>query len=84
MQLSFLSLTTSISYSFQPRRDSSINSSFVGDKSNPFSQIVLNSSILYATPPPDPPRVNEGLIMHGNPISFWTSNASSIECAIPD
>ena len=56
MQLSLLSLTTSISYSFQPKRDSSINSSFVGDKSNPFSQIVLNSSILYATPPPDPPR----------------------------
>ena len=70
IQLSFLSLTTSISYSFHPNRDSSIRSSFVGDKSNPFSQIVLNSSMLYAIPPPDPPRVKEGLMMHGNPISF--------------
>src|SRR3546814_5812421 len=33
MQLSFLSRTTSISYSFQPIRDSSISSSLVGDRS---------------------------------------------------
>ena len=84
MQLSLQSLTTSISYSFHPIRDSSIKSSFVGDNSNPFSQIVLNSEILYAIPPPVPPIVNEGLIMHGNPIFSCTSIASLIECAMPD
>ncbi|MNL73530.1 hypothetical protein D3C87_1990020 [compost metagenome] len=46
MQLSFLSCTTSISYSFQPISDSSINSSLVGDRSRPRSQISSNSSRL--------------------------------------
>ena len=46
MQLSALSRTTSISYSFQPIKDSSIKSSEVGDKSKPRVQISLNSSIL--------------------------------------
>ena len=70
IQLSLQSLTTSISYSFQPIKDSSIKSSLVGDSSRPFSQIVLNSDMLYAMPPPVPPIVKEGLIMQGNPISF--------------
>ena len=70
MQLSSLSLTTSISYSFHPIRDSSIKSSLVGDNSSPFSQIVLNSVILYAIPPPVPPMVKEGRMIQGNPISF--------------
>ncbi len=46
MQLSFLSRTTSISYSFQPISDSSINSSLVGDRSRPRVQISSNSSRL--------------------------------------
>ena len=46
MQLSFLSRTTSISYSFQPISDSSINSSLVGDRSRPRAQISSNSSRL--------------------------------------
>ena len=46
MQLSFLSLTTSNSYSFHPINDSSINNSFVGDKLKPFLQISSNSLIL--------------------------------------
>ena len=70
IQLSSQSLTTSISYSFHPIKDSSIRSSFVGDNSRPFSQIFLNSEMLYAIPPPVPPIVKEGLMMHGNPISF--------------
>ncbi len=45
-QLSFLSRTTSISYSFQPISDSSINSSLVGDRSRPRAQISSNSSRL--------------------------------------
>ena len=46
MQLSALSRTTSISYSFQPNIDSSINNSLVGEASKPRSQIVINSSRL--------------------------------------
>ena len=84
MQLSSQSLTTSISYSFQPISDSSIKSSLVGDNSRPFSQIFLNSEILYAMPPPVPPIVKDGLIMQGKPISFCTIRASSILWAIPD
>ena len=43
MQLSCLSRTTSISNSFHPMTDSSINSSLVGEASNPRSQISRNS-----------------------------------------
>ena len=46
MQLSALSLTTSSSNSFQPIKDSSIRSSLVGDRSKPFSHMVLNSLML--------------------------------------
>ena len=46
IQLSFLSRTTSISYSFQPIKDSSINNSLVGDNSKPRAQISSNSSRL--------------------------------------
>ena len=44
MQLSFLSRTTSISYSFQPMRDSSMRSSWVGERSSPLLQIETKSS----------------------------------------
>ena len=46
MQLSLRSRTTSISNSFQPRTDSSIRSSRVGESSSPRSQISTNSSRL--------------------------------------
>ena len=46
MQLSLRSRTTSISNSFHPISDSSINSSLVGDRSKPRSQISSNSSML--------------------------------------
>ncbi len=46
MQLSFLSRTTSISYSFQPSSDSSMSSSWVGESSKPRPQISSNSSLL--------------------------------------
>ena len=70
MQLSFLSLTTSISNSFHPITDSSIKTSLVGDKSNPLFTIFSKSLILYAIPPPEPPRVKDGLINTGKPIFF--------------
>ena len=79
MQLSFLSLTTSISNSFHPTKDSSINNSFVGESFRPFMHISSNSFKLYAIPPPVPPKVNEGRMTQGNPISLYISHASSIE-----
>ena len=46
IQLSFESLTTSISYSFQPNNDSSNKISVVGEISKPLFDISRNSSIL--------------------------------------
>ena len=46
MQLSALSRTTSISYSFQPSTDSSISTSVVGEASRPPATICSNSSLL--------------------------------------
>ena len=46
MQLSFLSRTTSISYSFQPSTLSSMRISLVGEASKPRSQISMNSPLL--------------------------------------
>ena len=82
--LSFLSLTTSISYSFHPKSDSSINTSVVGDNSNPRLTIVINSSSLFAIPPPLPPSVKEGRIINGYLIEFAILIASSNVFAISD
>ena len=61
-----LSRTTSISYSFQPMILSSTSTSVIGDAASPRSMISLNSSRLYATPPPRPPSVREGRMMDGS------------------
>ena len=84
MQLSFLSLTTSISYSFQPPRNLSMKISEVGDNSSPLLQISSNSSLLYAIPPPDPPIVKLGLNTQGKPILSKRIFASSKLWASPD
>ena len=68
IQLSALSLTTSISYSFQPATDSSTRISLVGELSIPLEAIFLNSSRVVAIPPPVPPSVKEGLMITGSPI----------------
>ena len=68
MQLSAWSRTTSISNSFQPSKDSSINNSLVGEASRPRRQMASNSSALYAMPPPDPPSVKLGRITMGKPM----------------
>ena len=68
IELSFESLTTSISNSFQPNNDSSISTSCIGLALRPFSISFLKSSILYATDPPVPPSVKEGLIITGKPM----------------
>ena len=82
IQLSLVSRTTSISYSFQPIKDSSMSNSLVGERSNPRMQIASNSSRLYAIPPPEPPMVKDGRIMAGKPIRVCTSNACSNVWAI--
>ena len=84
MQLSRLSRTTSISNSFQPSKDSSISNSSVGERSNPLRQISSNSSVLYAIPPPLPPRVNDGRITQGKPSWLCTCRASSMLWAIAE
>ncbi len=84
IQLSFLSLTTSISYSFQPRTDSSIRTSEVGDASIPFSTIFINSSLVYAIPPPVPPSVNDGRMITGKPSVSSASSPWDRSCASND
>ena len=69
MALSARSRTTSISNSFQPRTDSSISTSLVGEASSPCSTMSKNSSRLYAMPPPVPPSVNDGRITAGSPTT---------------
>ena len=76
IQLSFLSLTTSISYSFQPSRHSSIKTWFCGDSCIPSLTILKKSFLFFAIPPPKPPKVNEGLIIAGRPIFFKHLDAS--------
>ena len=77
MQLSVLSLTTSISYSFQPATDSSTRISFVGELSIPLEAIFLNSSRVFAIPPPVQPRLKEGLQITGSPTLSRLESAAS-------
>ncbi len=81
--LSFLSLITSSSYSFQPATDFSTKTSDIGERSNPLVTISVNSSLLNATPPPKPPRVKLGLTTKGNFNLQLNSSASVKSCAYP-
>ena len=41
--------------------------------------------MLYAIPPPVPPKVKAGRMIRGNlPIIWWTARASSIVVAVPE
>ncbi len=75
--LSARSLITSSSYSFHPIRPSSISTCCIKLMSSPCLTIPSSSLMLFAIPPPVPPRVKDGLITRGYPSSFATSNASS-------
>jgi hypothetical protein len=79
--LSAWSRITSSSNSFQPSTDSSIRTSCDGDSSSPFWTIFLKSAAVFATPPPEPPSVNDGRITSGRPISFAIRSASARERA---
>ena len=67
--LSFKSRMSSNSYSFQPFKYSQQEL----DRRALFKPLFTdasNSSSLYATEPPEPPKVNEGLIIAGKEILF--------------
>ena len=79
-----LSRMTSISYSFQPIRDSSIKTSLLSEASKPAPAISKSSFSSWAMPPPVPPRVKAGLIIKGQvPISLATAFTSSRSWAQP-
>ncbi len=63
--LSRPSRITSSSNSFHPNTDRSTNAVPTGDSESPRSSSSAYSSRLYPTPPPVPPRVNEGRMMAG-------------------
>ena len=63
--LSSPSRITSSSNSFQPNTERSMSTERVGERSRARSMRVVNSSRLYAMPPPVPPRVNDGRMMAG-------------------
>ena len=79
--LSAVSRMTSSSNSFQPSTDSSIRTSWVGDSARPFCTIRRKSAAVRATPPPDPPIVNDGRTTSGRLISFAIASASASERA---
>ena len=66
--LSLRSRITSSSYSFQPAIDSSIRISEIMLASSPRAAISSNRAGSVTTPPPVPPRVNEGRMMSGKPM----------------
>jgi len=57
MQVSAASRITSNSISFHPTTDSSTSTWWMRDRVSPISTILESSSLVYAIPPPDPPRV---------------------------
>ncbi len=63
--LSALSRITSSSYSFQPRIDSSINTSVVGLAESPAPAIRRRSASSWAKPEPTPPMVKLGRTTSG-------------------
>ncbi len=82
MTLSARSRSSSSSYSFQPKRHSSIRISWTGDISSPRVTIRSKSAACHTMPPPVPPSVYEGRMTTGLkpcplPSDWATSLASS-------
>ena len=80
--LSFKSLISSSSYSFQPFKYSSTSTCPVGLSFKPLFTDISNSSSLNATEPPDPPNVKEGLIIAGKEIFSSKFVASSSDLTV--
>ncbi len=82
--LSARSRITSSSNSPQPITDSSSSTWEIGEASRPSATMRSNSSSVRAMPPPRPPSVNAGRMMHGRAgsMSCSAARASSAERAI--
>ena len=63
-----LSLRSSNSNSFHPKILFSTKTSCTGENFNPLFKASSKSSSFSTKPPPEPPKVKDGLITNGNPI----------------
>jgi len=77
-----LSRNNSSSYSFQPMIDCSTNTSCVGEACKPLLRAASKSFGSLTKPPPVPPKVNEGRITKGKPVSCAISLPSKKERAV--
>ena len=82
--LLLLSRSNSNSYSCQPKSAFSTNTSWEGEASKPRFKAASNSDFSFTKPPPVPPKVNEGRITNGKPISCAISLPSKKEFATRD
>ena len=80
--LSAASRKSSNSYSFQPNTAFSTSTSCIGDAVRPRSKAPSSSSLCITNPPPVPPKVKEGRITIGKPISCANSFPSNNELAV--
>ena len=77
-----LSRKSSNSYSFQPMMDCSTSTSCVGDACKPLFRAASKSLASCTKPPPVPPKVNDGRITRGKPVSCAISFPSRKERAV--
>ena len=77
-----LSRNSSNSYSCQPMMDCSTNTSCVGEACKPLFKAASKSLGSCTKPPPVPPKVNDGRITNGNPVSCAISFPSRNERAV--
>src|SRR6266498_5262723 len=77
--LSARSRMTSSSYSFHPSTLSSTSTRCTGLAARPWASSPASSSAVRATPPPQPPSVNDGRSTSGRPSSAMVSWPSATE-----
>ena len=77
-----MSLSNSNSNSFHPSTAFSTSTSCIGEAVKPLFSASSSSSFLNTMPPPVPPKVNDGRITNGNPISCANSFPSKNELAV--
>ena len=82
MRFPLPSRSNSNSYSFQPMMLCSTKTSWTGEAMRPCWRALSNSSAVLTKPPPVPPKVNEGRITNGNPISCAISLPSRKDLAV--
>ena len=77
-----LSRKSSNSYSCQPMMDCSTNTSWVGEACKPLFKAASKSFGSCTNPPPVPPKVKDGRITNGKPVSCAISFPSRNERAV--